>query len=822
NGNVYLAPISDPSAGATAFSVTAFSGGDWAQQWFFNGFSSHAGIAFDPTDGPELDFFGLGERTLNACHDYAINGAVSYYMSLDNSSPIGIGGNGVFVAYTSESFHTSMSIHSGQGLYNDFSIIVWDGDTGVSRLESGILGIGNGTSGDYTGALKLKSILLTDTAANTNLTVSNSTAATTAPATWAYYSTVVIHHTKVVSALTAFPVLIAGTYAQLATVANSGYVQNANGYDIIFSTTTSATNKIPHEVRSYNATTGAVIYHVQVPFLSTSADTTIYILYGNSSISTDQSNPTGVWDTNYTGVYHMDGASNAQVIDSTSNARSSTANSGQSTTGKWGNALQYTAASSQSTKLPAPWSSQSAFTFSGWIKVPNATKASLIVEGRQAGSFEGAIVYCNTTTGYPVMYVHGTVGLATATGTLNSEDNNWHYLAGTYDGATAIIYADASTPASNASTCTMNVWNTSFYVAEDLSGNYYSSSNMELRISNIARAAGWIQTEYQNQSSPSTFYTLGSATAMVVPVNASSPALALNGAYWNGSSSAADSWTIKNITAAAGSVLTLANTGGSTAPAVNVPALQIGGVSAGIALFNNGLDARFYPEAYGAVHTVGTDDSAAIQAAINAAASNGGGTVVLGPYTYYTSTTITVTASCVNLVGNCIFAKGTPAEGGSCLMNTTAGNDVLQITGTSPAPLVSNRVENIGLFRSVKPTGAACGLKWTYCLNTIATNVICQDNIYNFSFNHIVGSNDHIGCISYWTATSAGAGTCYGYWFDGYGCNSTDLTKCQSSQVSSKPVTHTALYLSGGVIADLYCDEFNTAFTSTSVYINAT
>src|SRR5208282_5164251 len=163
NGNVYLAPISDPSAGATAFSVTAFSSGDWAQQWFFNGFSSHAGIAFDPTDGPELDFFGLGERTLNACHDYAINGAVSYYMSLDNSSPIGIGGNGVFVAYTSESFHTSISIHSGQGLYNDFSIIVWDGDTGVSRLESGKLGIGNGTSGDITGGLAMATLALSGT-----------------------------------------------------------------------------------------------------------------------------------------------------------------------------------------------------------------------------------------------------------------------------------------------------------------------------------------------------------------------------------------------------------------------------------------------------------------------------------------------------------------------------------------------------------------------------------------------------------------------------------------------------------------------------------
>jgi hypothetical protein len=51
-------------------------------------------------------------------------------------------------------------------------------DTGISRLGAASLAIGNGTAGDFSGSLKLKSVLITDTAANTDLTVQNTTTAT--------------------------------------------------------------------------------------------------------------------------------------------------------------------------------------------------------------------------------------------------------------------------------------------------------------------------------------------------------------------------------------------------------------------------------------------------------------------------------------------------------------------------------------------------------------------------------------------------------------------------------------------------------------------
>jgi hypothetical protein len=51
-------------------------------------------------------------------------------------------------------------------------------DTGISRLGAASLAIGNGTAGDYSGSIKLKSVLVTDVAANTDWTLQNTTAAT--------------------------------------------------------------------------------------------------------------------------------------------------------------------------------------------------------------------------------------------------------------------------------------------------------------------------------------------------------------------------------------------------------------------------------------------------------------------------------------------------------------------------------------------------------------------------------------------------------------------------------------------------------------------
>ena len=238
----------------------------------------------------------------------------------------------------------------------------------------------------------------------------------------------------------------------------------------------------------------------------------------------------------------------------------------------------------------------------------------------------------------------------------------------------------------------------------------------------------------------------------------------------------------------------------------------------------NGVNAQYYPEAYGATHTIGHDDTAAIQAAINAAAANGGGTVVLGPYTYYTSSVLSIINNYVNMRGANQTSQLPPGTGptlGSVIMCTSASATILQVAGFFVNMIVGNQLSNFQLSRSVKPTGGAVGLNWDYALNTLAYNIGSSDSIYAFYFGNIIGSNNHELCQAYWTPTSTGAGQVYGFYFVASGNNSTLLENCSSSQASAI-VPHTALYLNSGNIADLNVYGLSTAFTTVAVSITAT
>jgi hypothetical protein len=46
-------------------------------------------------------------------------------------------------------------------------------------------------------------------------------------------------------------------------------------------------------------------------------------------------------------------------------------------------------------------------------------------------------------------------------------------------------------------------------IAADGTGSLLTTGLDEVRISSVARSAGWIATEYANQHSPSTFYSVG-------------------------------------------------------------------------------------------------------------------------------------------------------------------------------------------------------------------------------------------------------------------------------------------------------------------------
>jgi hypothetical protein len=133
---------------------------------------------------------------------------------------------------------------------------------------------------------------------------------------YAFRKAITIDNTKVgnscTSSVSNYPLLVdISADNDLKTAANGGDVQNSSGYDIIFRDTSG--NKLDHEVEAYNGASGDLTAWVRVPAVSDTADTTIYLYYGNSDIGSSQQNPTGVWDSNYVGIWHLNESGNGST-----------------------------------------------------------------------------------------------------------------------------------------------------------------------------------------------------------------------------------------------------------------------------------------------------------------------------------------------------------------------------------------------------------------------------------------------------------------------------------------------------------------------------
>src|SRR5258707_11497596 len=100
---------------------------------------------------------------------------------------------------------------------------------------------------------------------------------------------------------TNFPALVKISDATFKTVGNGGLIQNSNGYDIAFYSDFGLTTPLFWEIDFYDGVNGVFWAWVKVPTMSHTADTVIYVAYGDATISTFQSTATSVWDSNHFG-----------------------------------------------------------------------------------------------------------------------------------------------------------------------------------------------------------------------------------------------------------------------------------------------------------------------------------------------------------------------------------------------------------------------------------------------------------------------------------------------------------------------------------------
>ena len=113
---------------------------------------------------------------------------------------------------------------------------------------------------------------------------------------WIYRKAIIIDHSKVNEDISNFPFLIDITDHNLSSYAQS------NGNDIVFTSVTAI--KLSHEIESYNSVDGHLVAWVNIPSLSSTVNTTLYIYYGNPS-ATSQKNIEGTWNSDFKAVYHL-------------------------------------------------------------------------------------------------------------------------------------------------------------------------------------------------------------------------------------------------------------------------------------------------------------------------------------------------------------------------------------------------------------------------------------------------------------------------------------------------------------------------------------
>lgn len=322
------------------------------------------------------------------------------------------------------------------------------------------------------------------------------------------------------------------------TVGNGGRLQNASGFDRVYFANSNCTSQLAFETDAgtYSASAGSFMDYVQIPGAVALASHVFYVCYGNASISTFQGGATGAaWDGTFAAVYHWPVLSGnclaSNIPDSTANANNLSIPSLGTLTCPLGQL--YGSAMNTGTSTGAYFNTPDAaslditskITMSSWVNVisyPSSTWGIVIAKNDSVGSFfydynfgiNGPGLGTGTTgqvyviTGAPFTIYHGTALVPTGA---------WHFLTVTIDetlGSNKLkIFIDGALDSTPSYSSTMATDTDPLGLMSD--GTVGSTKGLtgsvdESRIENVARPASWISSEYNNESTPATFYTFGS------------------------------------------------------------------------------------------------------------------------------------------------------------------------------------------------------------------------------------------------------------------------------------------------------------------------
>jgi hypothetical protein len=325
-------------------------------------------------------------------------------------------------------------------------------------------------------------------------------------ANWPYRKKITIDYTKVSADLQNFQVLISiNNDVDLANKAQT------NGGDIVF--TDINNNRLNHEIELFNKTSGRLVAWVSIPQLSSTTNTIIYMYYGNPTTE-NQQRQTSVWDSNFVMVQHLEETSTTSRNDSTIYGNNGTAYGGlsKSLVGKIDGADEFDGVNDY---VGVP--DKSALHITGSITVEAWFNSKLGLTSKPNAWFGGMGKYYayelgwqGWTDGWTFQIYEGTTRLCVDSKNVYMPIGEWHQVIGQYDGQYLKVFFDGTSVASKYfGSRTIDINSRAFQIGLCTWGlSYWNGAIDEVRISNTARSAAWIQTSYNNQKDPTTFYTI--------------------------------------------------------------------------------------------------------------------------------------------------------------------------------------------------------------------------------------------------------------------------------------------------------------------------
>lgn len=338
------------------------------------------------------------------------------------------------------------------------------------------------------------------------------------PAGYSFGKQIIIHSSQVsgTTPLINFPILINSIDNDLRTTGNGGKVENANGYDIIF-TEGDCITRLDHQIEKYNAITGELVAWVRIPSLPATVDKTIHMYYGNSSISVNPST-TNTWDSNYEVIFHMSenpGSIAPQITNSTVATNNGTTSGAMTAAdlvaGKCGDAIDF---DGNDDVLEAvdnqPYAITTVnFTLECWVKSTDGTTTNMAFITNYGGVGQTPFFMLGFDASNVFFWIRNSSNVSSRPTTPKGPILNgaWHHLVAVRSSTGTYLYVDGALKNSAAALTSDVTFGTSLSIMDHF--NRYTLGQLdEVRISSTARSPDWILTQYNNQNSPSTFYSI--------------------------------------------------------------------------------------------------------------------------------------------------------------------------------------------------------------------------------------------------------------------------------------------------------------------------